>query len=197
MAGSHFLKGSNYSNRSDNENCRIWTKCTIEDKKMERTSLGDWLRWCCVRWLTLSSSLSLPPLLLQCHPSGCLIDLCMQMGIIMVLKQTWNNFMELGYPFSISTWTCFKYTLNDLQCQLTDWCCVARLIQNWWTRRRLRVEHGPRAKASFPQWERDYNLQPMNAYGLFDEYLEMSTLQPKCHIIYKTLCEGTSGSEGS
>ncbi|GLD48102.1 anoctamin-4-like isoform X3 [Lates japonicus] len=81
----------------------------------------------------------------ECHPSGCLIDLCMQMGIIMVLKQTWNNFMELGYP----------------------------LIQNWWTRRRLRREHGQNAKASFPQWERDYNLQPMNAYGLFDEYLEM------------------------
>ncbi|KAM3859281.1 anoctamin-4-like isoform 2-T2 [Diretmus argenteus] len=81
----------------------------------------------------------------ECHPSGCLIDLCMQMGIIMVLKQTWNNFMELGYP----------------------------LIQNWWTRRRLRREHGQKAKASFPQWERDYNLQPMNDYGLFDEYLEM------------------------
>uniref|UniRef100_A0A671VM74 Anoctamin n=1 Tax=Sparus aurata TaxID=8175 RepID=A0A671VM74_SPAAU len=81
----------------------------------------------------------------ECHPSGCLIDLCMQMGIIMVLKQTWNNFMELGYP----------------------------LIQNWWTRRRLRREHGQKAKAGFPQWERDYNLQPMNAYGLFDEYLEM------------------------
>ncbi|XP_069048889.1 anoctamin-4 isoform X3 [Lepisosteus oculatus] len=81
----------------------------------------------------------------ECHPSGCLIDLCMQMGIIMVLKQTWNNFMELGYP----------------------------LIQNWWTRRKLRQEHGHKAKASFPQWEKDYNLQPMNAYGLFDEYLEM------------------------
>ncbi|KAF7664480.1 hypothetical protein LDENG_00176140 [Lucifuga dentata] len=81
----------------------------------------------------------------ECHPSGCLIDLCMQMGIIMVLKQTWNNFMELGYP----------------------------LIQNWWTRQRLRREHGKNTKASFPQWERDYNLQPMNAYGLFDEYLEM------------------------
>ncbi|XP_044042132.1 anoctamin-4-like isoform X1 [Siniperca chuatsi] len=81
----------------------------------------------------------------ECHPSGCLIDLCMQMGIIMVLKQTWNNFMELGYP----------------------------LVQNWWTRRRLRREHGQKAKDSFPQWERDYNLQPMNAYGLFDEYLEM------------------------
>ncbi|KAM9705183.1 anoctamin-4-like isoform 2-T2 [Menidia menidia] len=81
----------------------------------------------------------------ECHPSGCLIDLCMQMGIIMVLKQTWNNFMELGCP----------------------------LVQNWWTRRRLRREHSHIAKASFPQWERDYNLQPMNAYGLFDEYLEM------------------------
>uniref|UniRef100_A0A8C8VQY5 Anoctamin n=1 Tax=Pelusios castaneus TaxID=367368 RepID=A0A8C8VQY5_9SAUR len=82
----------------------------------------------------------------ECHPSGCLIDLCMQMGIIMVLKQTWNNFMELGYP----------------------------LIQNWWTRRKLRQEYGRQRKASFPQWEKDYNLQPMNAYGLFDEYLEMS-----------------------
>ncbi|XP_039375384.1 anoctamin-4 isoform X2 [Mauremys reevesii] len=81
----------------------------------------------------------------ECHPSGCLIDLCMQMGIIMVLKQTWNNFMELGYP----------------------------LIQNWWTRRKLRQEHGSQRKTSFPQWEKDYNLQPMNAYGLFDEYLEM------------------------
>ncbi|XP_074923380.1 anoctamin-4 isoform X1 [Chelonoidis abingdonii] len=81
----------------------------------------------------------------ECHPSGCLIDLCMQMGIIMVLKQTWNNFMELGYP----------------------------LIQNWWTRRKLHQEHGSQRKTSFPQWEKDYNLQPMNAYGLFDEYLEM------------------------
>uniref|UniRef100_A0A8C2VU82 Anoctamin n=1 Tax=Chinchilla lanigera TaxID=34839 RepID=A0A8C2VU82_CHILA len=88
---------------------------------------------------------SLCLLTLQCHPSGCLIDLCMQMGIIMVLKQTWNNFMELGYP----------------------------LIQNWWTRRKVRQEHGPERKINFPQWEKDYNLQPMNAYGLFDEYLEM------------------------
>ncbi|XP_041442194.1 anoctamin-4 isoform X3 [Xenopus laevis] len=81
----------------------------------------------------------------ECHPSGCLIDLCLQMGIIMVLKQTWNNFMELGYP----------------------------LIQNWWTRRRLRQEHGAQGKANLPQWEKDYNLQPINPYGLFEEYLEM------------------------
>ncbi|XP_048404739.1 anoctamin-4 isoform X3 [Stegostoma tigrinum] len=82
----------------------------------------------------------------ECHPSGCFIDLCLQLGIIMVLKQSWNNFMELGYP----------------------------LIQNWWTRRKLRQQHGNNGKPILPQWEKDYNLQPMNAYGLFDEYLEMS-----------------------
>nr|DBA17395.1 TPA: hypothetical protein GDO54_002849 [Pyxicephalus adspersus] len=82
----------------------------------------------------------------ECHPSGCLIDLCLQMGVIMVLKQMWNNFMELGYP----------------------------LLQNWWSRRKIRkggqaVEH----KITLPQWEKDWNLQPMNAHGLMEEYLEM------------------------
>ncbi|XP_073203903.1 anoctamin-3 isoform X4 [Lepidochelys kempii] len=82
----------------------------------------------------------------ECHPSGCLIDLCLQMGVIMVLKQMWNNFMELGYP----------------------------LLQNWWSRRKIKkggqlLEH----KISLPQWEKDWNLQPMNLHGLMDEYLEM------------------------
>ncbi|XP_067906284.1 anoctamin-4-like isoform X2 [Heterodontus francisci] len=94
----------------------------------------------------------------ECHPSGCLIDLCLQMGIIMVLKQSWNNFTELGYPFQRAA----KKIFGKL------W-----LIQNWWTRRKLRHEHGNNGKPIFPQWEKDYNLQPMNAYGLFDEYLEM------------------------
>ncbi|XP_005995135.2 anoctamin-3 [Latimeria chalumnae] len=82
----------------------------------------------------------------ECHPSGCLIDLCMQMGIIMVLKQMWNNFMELGYP----------------------------LLQNWWSRRK--IKRGGQTmdnKVFLPQWEKDWNLQPMNAHGLMDEYLEM------------------------
>ncbi|KAK2496369.1 hypothetical protein MC885_016995, partial [Smutsia gigantea] len=78
----------------------------------------------------------------ECHPSGCLIDLCLQMGVIMFLKQIWNNFMELGYP----------------------------LIQNWWSRHKIkRGIHD----ASIPQWENDWNLQPMNIHGLMDEYLEM------------------------
>ncbi|XP_033913706.3 anoctamin-3 isoform X1 [Acipenser ruthenus] len=84
----------------------------------------------------------------ECHPSGCLIDLCMQMGIIMVLKQIWNNFMELGYP----------------------------LLQNWWSRRKIK-KGSPRQsmenKGILPQWDEDWNLLPMNPHGLVDEYLEM------------------------
>uniref|UniRef100_A0A8C4H8T6 Anoctamin n=1 Tax=Dicentrarchus labrax TaxID=13489 RepID=A0A8C4H8T6_DICLA len=50
----------------------------------------------------------------ECHPSGCLIDLCLQMGVIMFFKQIWNNFMELGYP----------------------------LLQNWWSRRKMKKVDG-------------------------------------------------------
>uniref|UniRef100_A0A803TN85 Anoctamin n=1 Tax=Anolis carolinensis TaxID=28377 RepID=A0A803TN85_ANOCA len=69
-----------------------------------------------------------------------------------------------------------KYTHMPLICEhtkFTNKMYIYRLIQNWWTRRRLRQEYGSHRKARFPQWEKDYNLQPMNAYGLFDEYLEM------------------------
>lgn len=34
----------------------------------------------------------------QCHPSGCLTDLFIQMAIIMVLKQTISNIFEFTGP---------------------------------------------------------------------------------------------------
>lgn len=64
--------------------------------------------------------------------------------------------------------------MNSYMFFLKTLTLLCRLIQNWWTRRKVRLEHGPERKIRFPQWEKDYNLQPMNAYGLFDEYLEMS-----------------------
>lgn len=79
--------------------------------------------------------------------------------------------------------------ISPILCCCLFRCCFARLIQNWWTRRRLRKEHGQKARGSFPQWERDYNLQPMNAYGLFDEYLEMSMLQPACYSDFKVAAQ--------
>lgn len=34
----------------------------------------------------------------QCHPSGCITDLFIQMAIIMILKQTISNVMEYLIP---------------------------------------------------------------------------------------------------
>lgn len=34
-----------------------------------------------------------------CDPAGCLSELCIQLAIIMVGKQVWNNFMEYLYPY--------------------------------------------------------------------------------------------------
>lgn len=33
-----------------------------------------------------------------CDPAGCLSELCIQLAIIMVGKQIWNNFMEYLFP---------------------------------------------------------------------------------------------------
>lgn len=100
-------------------------------------------------------------------------------ALIILSQMLWKSTIVLTAESSRCHSILFQYW-NNLCC--FSCCCLARLIQNWWTRRRLRREHGQKAKASFPQWERDYNLQPMNAYGLFDEYLEMSMLSLKFHV---------------
>uniref|UniRef100_A0A8B9H606 Anoctamin n=1 Tax=Astyanax mexicanus TaxID=7994 RepID=A0A8B9H606_ASTMX len=51
-----------------------------------------------------------------------------------------------------------------------------RLLQNWWSRRKMRragEQNNVECKEKMPQWDKDWNLQPMNAHGLVDEYLEM------------------------
>jgi hypothetical protein len=35
---------------------------------------------------------------MQCDPGGCLIELCIQLGVVMVGKQALNNFQELMLP---------------------------------------------------------------------------------------------------
>lgn len=39
-----------------------------------------------------------PLIPLQCHPSGCITDLFIQMAIIMMLKQTISNLVEFLVP---------------------------------------------------------------------------------------------------
>lgn len=44
-------------------------------------------------------------------------------------------------------------------------------------------------KAQLPQWDKDWNLQPMNAHGLVDEYLEMGKTLQSFEVLYLTLPE--------
>ncbi|XP_045457946.1 anoctamin-4-like [Melitaea cinxia] len=79
-----------------------------------------------------------------CDPAGCLSELCIQLAIIMIGKQCFNNFVELGYP----------------------------KLQNWWRRRSHRAITRDRSHAHMA-WEQDYHLQDPGRLALFDEYLEM------------------------
>ncbi|XP_060808841.1 anoctamin-4 [Amyelois transitella] len=79
-----------------------------------------------------------------CDPAGCLSELCIQLAIIMIGKQSFNNFMELGYP----------------------------KFYNWWRQRSHRAVTRDLSKPHMA-WERDYHLQDPGRLALFDEYLEM------------------------
>ena len=80
-----------------------------------------------------------------CDPAGCLSEVCIQLAIIMVGKQCFNNFVEILSP---KMW-------------------------NWWRKRNhvaATKDHG----RPYTYWEKDYQLQDPGRLALFDEYLEMS-----------------------
>ncbi|XP_055692726.1 anoctamin-4 [Lutzomyia longipalpis] len=79
-----------------------------------------------------------------CDPAGCLSELCIQLAIIMVGKQCWNNFMEYLFP---------KF-----------W--------NWWRQRQHKAMTKDETHLHM-SWEQDYHLQDPGRLALFDEYLEM------------------------
>uniref|UniRef100_A0A182U8K8 Anoctamin n=1 Tax=Anopheles melas TaxID=34690 RepID=A0A182U8K8_9DIPT len=79
-----------------------------------------------------------------CDPAGCLSELCIQLAIIMVGKQCWNNFMEYFFP----------------------------AFYNWWRRRKHKQLTKDETHLHMA-WEQDYHLQDPGKLALFDEYLEM------------------------
>ncbi|KAK7107832.1 hypothetical protein V1264_015682 [Littorina saxatilis] len=81
----------------------------------------------------------------ECDPSGCLIELLIQLMIIMVGKQAFNNCKELFFP----------------------------KIMNWFKSRQVKAEEKAKEKKELAVWERDYAMASMPDLGLFDEYLEM------------------------
>ncbi|RDD39920.1 Anoctamin-4 [Trichoplax sp. H2] len=80
----------------------------------------------------------------QCSSGGCLVELCIQLAIIMVGKQAWNNILEFILP----------------------------KIKNWIARRNIDKEDDGSEK-DIPLMEEDEDLQELGQQGLFFEYLEM------------------------
>ncbi|NXA00607.1 ANO9 protein, partial [Nesospiza acunhae] len=89
----------------------------------------------------------------ECHPSGCITDLFIQMAVIMVLKQTFSNIME--------------YLIPLISHQL-------RKKKKHPQRRSLML--GDEEEAEDPckrQWLNNYELNEVNVFSLFNEYLEI------------------------
>ncbi|XP_071755205.1 anoctamin-9 [Centroberyx gerrardi] len=99
----------------------------------------------------------------ECHPSGCLTDLFIQMAVIMLLKQTLNNIFEFTVPWLKR---CFRRkTAKKLQRKCGH--CY---------RKACRDENGsvePCDICKLRDWLRNYHLASINAFSLFNEFLEM------------------------
>ncbi|KAL7304277.1 hypothetical protein TKK_0003079 [Trichogramma kaykai] len=93
----------------------------------------------------------------ECGPGGCLLELCIQLCIIMIGKQTMNAILEMCLPY-------FWKLMNTL-----------RLV----SRRRGDASTSPSSNSSSGskymhlQWVRDYKLVEWGPRSLFPEYLEM------------------------
>ncbi|KAL0968813.1 hypothetical protein UPYG_G00272220 [Umbra pygmaea] len=100
----------------------------------------------------------------ECHPSGCLTDLFIQMAIIMVLKQTFSNVVEFGGPW-------FKRWLRQQRTETLERTCSQGCNKMEDKDINLGAELCDNCKID--DWLRNYRLNDVNAFSLFDEFLEM------------------------
>lgn len=132
---------------------------------------------------------------LQCHPSGCLTDLFIQMSVIMLLKQTLNNIFEFTVPWvehflPVTPPTpkpCLLHLITSflLVCSFFSWVknCLSRSTVNKLQRKcgqcyrkSCRDESGYVEQCDvckLQDWLRNYHLADTNAFSLFNEFLEM------------------------
>ncbi|XP_072721859.1 anoctamin-9 isoform X2 [Ciconia boyciana] len=89
----------------------------------------------------------------ECHPSGCITDLFIQMAIIMLLKQTISNVMEYLIP-----WIAHK---------------LRKKQQRPKKRSMMLGEDEEVEDPCKRQWLSNYQLNEVNVFSLFDEFLEM------------------------
>ncbi|NXM84250.1 ANO9 protein, partial [Oenanthe oenanthe] len=89
----------------------------------------------------------------ECHPSGCITDLFIQMAVIMVLKQTISNIMEYLIPW-----------------------ISHRLRKKKKSPKKRSMMLGEEEEAEDPckrQWLNNYELNEVDGFSLFNEYLEI------------------------
>ncbi|KAL4642131.1 anoctamin-9-like isoform X2 [Arapaima gigas] len=96
----------------------------------------------------------------ECHPSGCLTDLFIQMAIIMVLKQTINNVFEFTVPWLQGV---FKKMMMK---ELSDGGLHCKKENN-------SKDKKPCDNCELTDWLANYTLNNVNVYSLFNEFLEM------------------------
>uniref|UniRef100_A0A3Q0T7S0 Anoctamin n=1 Tax=Amphilophus citrinellus TaxID=61819 RepID=A0A3Q0T7S0_AMPCI len=99
----------------------------------------------------------------ECHPSGCMTDLFIQMAVIMLLKQTLNNIVEFTGPW-------LKRLVNKRSSKKLERKC-GRCY-----RKSCRDEEGrfePCDICKLRDWLRNYHLVKSDAFSLFNEFLEI------------------------
>ncbi|XP_060695159.1 anoctamin-9-like [Hemiscyllium ocellatum] len=80
----------------------------------------------------------------ECHPSGCMADLLIQMSMIMVLKQLLNTTMEYTIPILKFKW------------------------------RKKSMLSTKKVESVTKHWIKNYSLNEFNSYSFFNEFLEMA-----------------------
>lgn len=92
----------------------------------------------------------------ECGLGGCLIELCLQLGIIMVGKQTVNTILEMAMP----------------------------IFWKWYNSMKVRIgnENKTSLKGKGQRWLRDLKLVEWGPRSLFPEYLEMG--ESFCFMVF-------------
>uniref|UniRef100_A0A3Q1ID33 Anoctamin n=1 Tax=Anabas testudineus TaxID=64144 RepID=A0A3Q1ID33_ANATE len=99
----------------------------------------------------------------ECHPSGCLTDLFIQMAIIMVLKQTISNVFEFTGPW-------FNRWLKRRRTQRLQRKCAHCYLKD-----DSEAKDGAELCdiCKIRDWLSNYRLNDVDSFSLFDEFLEM------------------------
>ncbi|TRZ00148.1 hypothetical protein DNTS_026265 [Danionella cerebrum] len=94
----------------------------------------------------------------ECHPSGCLTDLFIQMAVILVLKQTINNIFEFTVP-----WLKLRFLSRNAKKKRKS---IAKC-------NRKECQEKPCDACKLRDWLANYELNHVDRFSLFNEFLEI------------------------